>query len=55
MKAMQGTVSVTDAPSGGAQFSIRLPRAALVGRKLKELSDPDRLDKAIGEDLPRVA
>lgn len=55
MKAMQGTVSVTDAPGGGAQFSIRLPRAALVALNPKELSDPDRPYKAIGDDLPRVA
>jgi signal transduction histidine kinase len=58
MTAMRGAVTVADAPSGGAQFTIRLPGDAIVGPG-KEQDDPPvaerSADDSPNEDLARVA
>lgn len=55
MTAMHGTVSVADAPGGGAQFTIRLPRDAIVEAGNKQ-GDPEVVHRdSPKESLPKVA
>jgi signal transduction histidine kinase len=58
MTAMHGTVTVADAPGGGAQFTIRLPRNAIL-EPSKERGDPPvaerSADDSPNENLARVA
>jgi signal transduction histidine kinase len=58
MTAMHGTVTVADAPGGGAQFTIRFPRNAIVesgtGQDEPVVAKPSA-DASSSENLARVA
>jgi len=58
MTAMHGTVTVADAPGGGAQFTIRLPRNAIIeagtGQDEPAVAKPSP-DASSSENLARVA
>jgi signal transduction histidine kinase len=58
MTAMRGTVSVADAASGGAQFTIRLPRDAIVEAGTEQAA-PAAAERSTGdptkENLAKVA
>ena len=56
VKAMHGTISITDAPGGGAQFTIRLPRASIVEPRANEQAGrADNAAEATEDELPKVA
>jgi signal transduction histidine kinase len=56
VKAMHGTISITDAPGGGAQFAIRLPRASIVEPRANEQAGrPDIAAEPTQDELPKVA
>lgn len=58
MTAMHGTVTVADAPGGGAQFTIRLPRDAIVEAGTEQAA-PAAAERSTGdptdENLAKVA